>query len=284
MFFLDKLQFYRDAISVEMDALLNRAFNSQPHSAELLILYANGAYDSEMKRFLIGPDIIGISEQTHYDFINSYRYLNKLLPSFQDYDQLFKNGLTDELRQVEQEETFIIQLEMLIYLKFWEADFYIKWFAQLMRLVDGQFYDWSFQSGKRKQIWNKQVIDRLSPISESLNDIFTKGYIPQLRNSIAHSNYSIFGRHIQLNNDPIRKEQPADRTVLSIARWTDIFHITVSLHDEHVRINNIICDHYAKQLTDECDTITIVMHNPKGERFTARLEYLSRWQDWRFRM
>jgi hypothetical protein len=47
----------------------------------------------------------------------------------------------DELTKI---ESYSIQMEMLIYLKIWEADLFIKKMYQLVRLNEGQAYDWHF--------------------------------------------------------------------------------------------------------------------------------------------
>lgn len=59
MLFIDKLHYYREVIMKEMDELLETAWSKQPHPGDLLVLYANGAYRTDLagsgSPFMIGP-------------------------------------------------------------------------------------------------------------------------------------------------------------------------------------------------------------------------------------
>ncbi len=99
---------------------------------------------------------------------------------------------------------------MLIYLKFWEADSTIKKLYQFVRILHGEPYDWYFKisesnrdknsTGKRQDIILLKIRNRLKEFSSTLYQVIKDTYKTQIRNSIAHSNYSFLSRNIHLNN------------------------------------------------------------------------------------
>lgn len=212
--------------------------------------------------------------------------------SFSEYQQLltWTPERHAEIHALAEKEAVSVQMEMLIYLKFWEADSYLKWFAELLRIAHGQPYEWSFvihsgrgQSGKsRKNIWHQDVIDKLKGICPGLEELFGKAFKSQIRNSIAHSNYSIAGRHIHLNNAHEMRNPDKAIQVISFDEWIDIFHITLTLDDFHTRMNNVINERYAGQLKRATDTIEIVMRDPHGHQKLAQLQYIPERKDWTF--
>jgi hypothetical protein len=185
-----------------------------------------------------------------------------------------------------------IQLEMLIYLKFWEADMVIKKLYQLVRLLDGKYYDWYFKvcnanretkcTGKRQDIIRKKIRDKIKPHSTILYDIIKETYITQIRNSIAHSNYSFLGRNIHLNNH-IKNDSHANIRALGFDKWIDMFHNTISLFNEYIRMNNIIHEYYSKIAANNNNVLEVQVTEKNENQYPLYVEYIPEQKRWMYK-
>lgn len=158
MIFKDILYKKQKALEPEIQHLVELAYQNQVHSGDLLLVLTNGFYSEvlaaaneiEGKNFnpyAVGPDKIGLSEKLHHNFINDYVQNNLASISYEDYLAKLEEyaPLNKHNNQWTRQEEKTIQFEMLIYLKFWEADMIIKRFYQLVRLIKGHPYDWNFR-------------------------------------------------------------------------------------------------------------------------------------------
>lgn len=309
MIFKDKFEEKSKVISPEIDRLLQIAWEKQAHVGDLLLFRINGTYqedtllwnknnpDDRRNPHVIGPGTEGHSEQAHYSFINKYRTTHIHEMNHADYvKQFIMKDFTEEKRKKNDEligvEETTIQLEMLIYLKFWESDMIIKKFYQFTRALNGQHYDWYFKvsesnrdkssTGTRQKIIRDEIRDKIEPHSETLYQIITDVYNTQIRNSIAHSNYSFLDRNIHPNNY-IKEDPHSNILFLSFDDWIDKFHSTIVLHNEYIRMNNLINEHYAKIASKQNNTIEILVTEKDGKQYPFYLEYRPKWQDWTFK-
>ncbi|MBO9699939.1 MAG: hypothetical protein J7604_06995, partial [Sporocytophaga sp.] len=256
MLFKDILEKKAKQLEPEFDKLFNLIIQKQHHSGDLLLVLVNGCYDEEIANsttlgvklspYTIGPHKEGHSESCHYEFIHQYRTTH--LAQFNHSEYLEMLNFSPEKRQqifeFQKMEGTTIQLEMLIYLKIWEADSFIKRFYQLVRLVKSESYDWYFKlsesnrdssaTGTRQDIIRLQIRDRIEKDLPSIYLAFKNAYLTQVRNSIAHSNYSISSRYIQLNNY-IKKDPASQLISLSFDEWIDKFHDTMIIYDQYIK-------------------------------------------------
>ena len=109
----------------------------------------------------------------------------------------------------------------------------------------GQEYDWHFSiaessrdknaTGNRDNIIRKMVRDNLKNGYPVIYSAIKNAFKTQLRNSIAHSKYSLHGRYIHLNN--YIKEDPASQMqVMSFDEWVDVIHDTIVLYTQISRV------------------------------------------------
>ena len=189
-------------------------------------------------------------------------------------------------------ESFSIQTEMLIYLKIWESDAFIKSLYELARLIKGEPYDWHFKikesnrdkeaTGNRDTILRQLVRDQFETLVPALYASFKIAFKTQVRNAIAHSQYAILGRHITLNNF-VKEDPAAQLRSLSFDEWIDIFHETIiiySLYNELLtKINNEYA-HISKQNGNWFE-VRVNMEEPDINAIYRRVEYDSVSGMWR---
>lgn len=305
MIFKDILTEKTQVVAPELRRLIINASENQKHPGDLLLLYVNGFFQDSIltsnkinkenfNPHVIGPGYEGHSEVAHYNFINKYRtnFISKL--SHEEYIKQF-NWSPEKKEEIafltDQEET-TIQLEMLIYLKFWEADLIIKKLYQFTRLLNSEPYDWYFKvaessrdkecTGTRQDIIRKQIRDKLKKISPILYNLIKNTYFTQLRNSIAHSNYSFLGRNIHLNNY-IKDDPAAQLQSLTFDEWIEIFHNTMILYNEYIGLNNLICEKYAEFAKKNGMEVEVLVNEKDGSQYPLHLEYRPKWNDWRYK-
>lgn len=306
MIFKDKLEEKGRLIKSEIDKLLDIAWKNQAHVGDLLLLHINGFYqedtliwnenhpENKLNPHVIGPGSEGHSEQAHYSFIHKYRTTNISEYTYPEYLKLHEwtQERKEEIDKLVDIEETSIQLEMLIYLKFWEADMIIKKLYQFTRILNGEHYDWYFKicesnrdklcTGTRQDIIRKKIRDKIKSHSKILYQVIKDTYKTQIRNSIAHSNYSFLGRNIHLNNF-IKDDPHSNISSLSFDEWVDIFHNTIVLHNEYIRMNNLINEHYAQIAKKHNNIMEILITEKDGKQYPLYIEYRPEWKDWGYK-
>jgi len=304
MIFTDKLNEIAKILTPEFDRLFDLAISNQKHEGDLLLLHINGSYEpsilewnshssEKLSPYVIGPREEGNSEHTHYKFIDHYRQNYIVNISHVDYlkEHEYSPEKSESIDQLTDLEELTIQLEMLVYLKFWEADMTIKKLYQFVRILSGESYDWHFKvsetgrdtssTGKRQDIIRLKIRDKVQPISSILFDAIKLAYKTQIRNSIAHSNYSFHGRHIHPNNY-IKTDQAAQIQALGFDEWIDMFHTTLMLHNELIRLSEKINKYYAG-VALEGDKISVQITELVPKTYDREIIYRQEWNDYRWK-
>lgn len=304
MLFKDILEVKGQVIMSEIERLFNLALKNQVHEGDLLLLLVNGWYNEDSVQFktndgkkfspyVIGPGGEGHSAQAHYKFIHQYRtgYIHDL--DFSEYLKLFEFSpeRKDEIDKLIDTEEITVQLEMLIYLKIWEADLTIKKLYQLTRVLCGEDYEWHFKVsesgrdttsvGTRQEVIRKLVRDKIKPKSLIIHDAIQGAYKTQIRNSIAHSNYSFLGRNIHPNNF-VKADKAPQLRFLSFDDWVDMFHTTLMLHNALTGLDNMIRQHYAK-LAEQGKNLEVKIIEPATRQYTMQVEYRPEWEDFKWK-
>jgi len=304
MIFKDLLIKYGKELHSEFELILKLCFENQFHYGDLLLWKENGFFQEELKNLkdsdgkkynphVIGPGTSGHSEYTHYEFINHYRHSNIYDISYAEYLEKVKYSpdKKDEIDKLHLFESTSIQIEMLIYLKIWEADLMIKKLYELARIINGETYDWYFSvmessrdksaTGTRQDIIRNLIRDKLVSKTKFLSDWITSIYKTQIRNSIAHSKYSIAGRTISLNN--YIKEDPASQLhSLSFDEWHVIFHKLLLMHNEYLWLGNTINSIYVDKFNNR-ERIEILITEKTGKQYAFELDYRVEFNDWHYK-
>lgn len=258
MLFTDILQKKRDLLTEEFDKLFDEVLNKQAHIGDLLLVSENGSYKPnhitnpaipKMSPFIIGPLSEGHSFNDHYDFIHKYRTSAVANLSHEEYLEKLKwdPERSVEIEKAVDDESFTIQMEMLIFLKVWEADYFIKQLYQIVRLLKGEPYDWQFSiavsnrdkeaTGTREKIIRNKIRDPLEQDFPNIYKAIKDTYKTQIRNSIAHSNYSFQNRNIHLNNK-IDGDPHNQLVYVEFDEWIDLFHNTMVIYNQLLRKMN----------------------------------------------
>lgn len=241
MLFSEALHKFHNEIEGAIHELFDKAFENQTHEQDLLLIIENGFYnerDAEnliklnLSPFTIGPGDEGLAEQTQFEFYNSYRH------NYNSDRENFINASIPGSDELKLEQTSI-QIEMMIYLKFWESDSIIKQLYELSLLARGEDYDWYFDTSTykgRQDIIRNYIRDPLEIICPHFYTLVQETYFGQIRNAIAHSQFSILGRYIHLNNKHLENYYTID--VLSFEEWEVIIHKIIMFQNEMIRQKN----------------------------------------------
>lgn len=243
MLFEELLFKYDSEISFVVDELFKSAFNNQTHEQDLLLIHQHGHFFKEgRKELMIGPGDDGHAELSQYKFFDKYRIVN--IPNMTE----FKEILNKDIKIREQEEYFL-HVELMIYLKFWEADMILKKLYQLARLSSGEEYSWDFNIKKYKK--GRQELIRLDIRDKMLSNDLRFGslvndlYSSKVRNAIAHSQYYFVERSIWFSNNG--EHIPA----ITFEDWEVKFHKLVLLYNHIIKNFNNYHQLYVQKVKDK---------------------------------
>jgi hypothetical protein len=211
-----------------------------------------------------------LSDNTHYKFIDSYRKNIRVRTSIQEF--------YENLNDVDSEfEEFTMSIEMLIYLKIWENDMFLKTWFQFFNILKGSDYNWEFKLkdfssdegiSNRPELIRNVFKNGLSNYSDILKKHIRIAYKQQVRNAIAHSNYYFFGRQITLtnynNNDVYNIIER-----LTFEEWYNMFHSTIMLHNSYLLLKEEINNFYTELYKESGNPIEVVC-NHNGNSIIAR--------------
>jgi len=302
MLFKDLIIKKNQELSSDFDKLFQNILHKQTHSGDLLLVQVNGFYNPEAYTwdnipnrdpYMIGIGYDGHSDLFHYKFIDLYRNGSLSPFTYNEYleKHIWSEGRMKEIDELEQKEGLFIQLEMLIYLKIWEADLFIKKFYQVTNLSLGLPYDWHFKiaesnrdkgaTGKREELIRKHIRDRLKDNYPSIYTAMKNAYKTQIRNSIAHSRYFCSGRYIHLTNY-IKEDPSSQLQVLPFNDWIDIFHDTMAIYNQLIGFCNKIDAYYSGQIKNVNDTVEVRLNRrePEEKVQLIKLQYRKDFNDW----
>lgn len=155
MLFQDILNDKYNELHSQFELLYQTILKNQTHDGDMLLVCVNAFYNPEvngwdnisekLSPYMFGPNQEGHLENTHKRFIGHYIKNNITKLPYNKYLEEIKNSDIEEVKHLNFEKSISIQTEMLIYLKIWESDMFIKKFYQLTNLIQGNPYDWHFK-------------------------------------------------------------------------------------------------------------------------------------------
>ncbi len=305
MLFKDELLKHEEELQAEFNKLIELAFAKQSHIGDLLIWYNNGSYDESILNFkpadgttynphTLGPGDIGHSESAHYKFIHQYRQAYLYKSKFSKYQKqlIYSPERSEEIDKLIDFEETTINLEMLVYLKFWESDNIIKKFYELVRIINSEPYDWHFKiyessrdtnaTGVRHDIIRKSIRDRLKNDFPKIYNAIKVAYKSQIRNAIAHSKYSFQQRNIHIHNF-IEQDPHSQIKNIPFDEWITIFHLTIVIHNAYIRISNFVADEYARLAVANNNILPVRITELDGQEYELLVIFRPEFKDWNYK-
>ena len=293
MIFRDLILELKDEVGAAVLELFTAAAENQTHPQDLLLVDQHGFYNERLAHpkiraelgtspYVIGPDEIGFSEATFYEFMDWYRQSHVF-----DRDDFKKQVETDE--EAAMQEKLTIQLEQSIYLRFWEADSLLKQYHQLSSLATGQTYDWHLQipnnprQGSKHELIRKQIRDRVRLTCPRFYALVRDNYKSQVRNAIAHSQFYVIGSTIRFLNHSL---DPAARSPIggySFDEWYRVFHTTLLLHNETIGAFKRARHYYRDKTLKAGNRIEVRITDADGTESFSELGVLHDRDDWIWR-
>ena len=268
MIFAEHLKKYDPVVKKSVNDFFMKAEKNQYAENDILLVYIHGFMDKEHQQSLIkkkiseyvfGPAHEGHCADRFYEFFDLYRrgYIKK------DY---FDNELKEKKSLVELKERISIDMELLIYLKFWESDLILRQLFNLTNLAQGKRYEWDFDPSKfwkRRELIRREIQEPIKNISPDFYNLIEDTYSAQIRNAIAHSKYFFLGRNLQLAN---KKDSP--HYVLynvPFDDWTIRFHKVILLYNHMIGNFNRINKKHARKAADKHNGLAIEV--PKKNKY-----------------
>lgn len=266
MVFIETLKECEPEVREAVEELFETAFKNQKVDTDLLLVIIHGYYDvkhlefhvrEKLSPYVFGPEHIGHSLGTFYDFFHSYR------TTAISKKKLEKLAADSKKKQaIDHQEELTINIELLIYLKFWESDLLLRQLYNLVNLASGKYYDWSFvppdltqkkknNSGKfsRRPFIRNHIQAPIKTICPKFHKLVKENYSAQIRNAIAHSKYYFLGRNLQLANKDENKFY--ELTNISFADWEIRFHKTLLFYNFIIGCIQRYDKHYQDEVKDK---------------------------------
>lgn len=190
--FVDK---YNDEMVEAFSELFNTARKKMFHSGDLLLCQQNGT--------MFGKDtVIGLGEEG----LNSLQQINALYYNgigkmTEDNDYFKKHG--NDFFHGTSELELSIQAEMKAYKEIWENVYFLRVLTEVVRVVNGERYDWQldmYKLGNNKSNHIRDKIIKKLDACPKFREAMKTAYRRQIRNAEAHSQYQIIQGGIWFDN------------------------------------------------------------------------------------
>jgi hypothetical protein len=249
MLFKEILERFQPEVDLALDELFNAVKSNQTHEQDLLLVNINASYQDYLDKptthlspFVYGPGgWIAFADRTQLDFFASYSMMVRDI-SREEYFQDYSTNIT---KQGEYE--FLLQMELMIYLKFWESEPTLRRLYQLSTLAQGKNYDWYFKLGKRERLIRKKIRDRIQIQCPKYYHLLKDIYLSQIRNAAAHTQFYLIRPNTRLGFTNY-KEKVAPLTQIEFYEWGIRFHKLVLLYNGLLeRLNNSYLEYIDEQ-------------------------------------
>lgn len=226
MLFKETLDQYYPEVESALDELFTNVKSNQKHEQDLLLVIINASYlgylDFSNKKYVpygFGPggwhNNADINQQEFFISYSNYIESQSRKDYFKDYDENKEKQATFE---------FMLQLELMIYLKFWESELMLKKLYQLSTLAQGKDYDWHFtvsDDDSPQLIIREKIRDSIIEKCPKYYSLLKTIYQSQIRNAAAHSKYYIVGQKLGFLNYNL-PNAPFDQFDFTV--WEEKFH------------------------------------------------------------
>ena len=255
MVFKETLQSLDKEVKVAVDDFFKKAQENQKNENDILLVYIHAFQDNQRKKSLqkininvseygFGPSHVGLCTNRLYEFFDVYRHQI-------ESKKKFTKELKTKKEQTELRERIAVDIELLIYLKFWESDFILKRLYNLTNLILSKDYEWDFDENKfwkKRNLIRREIQQPIKLISPLFHSLIEETYSAQIRNAVAHTKYFFQGRYLKLAN----KKDNKHYILYSIPfdEWEIRFHKVLLLYNHLMGNFNMINREHADKAKD----------------------------------
>lgn len=190
--FVDK---YNDEMVEAFSELFNTAQKRMFHPGDLLLCQQNGTVFENNSVIGLGEEGLNSLQQINALFHNGIGKMTEDNDYFKKHGNNFFHGTSDlELS---------IQAEMKAYKEIWENVYFLRVLTEVVRVVNGERYDWQldmYKIGNNKSNHIRDKIIKKLDVCPKFKEAMETAYRRQIRNAEAHSQYQIIQGGIWFDN------------------------------------------------------------------------------------
>jgi hypothetical protein len=140
---------------------------------------------------------------------------------------------------VQHGERISVQLEMMLFLKFWESDRMMKILYMLVKLANKEDFDWEFKINTlkdgNKKVGRSAILETILPrdsfgVCSEFSDLLATCFNSQIRNAVAHSQFHFMGRTIHFANFEKGKDYN-NIYFITFEKWEEFSHLTILFYN-----------------------------------------------------
>jgi hypothetical protein len=235
MIFEETILKYHFQVVEAVEELFLKAATNQTHESDILLILINGFYLGDNINPDYSPFVFGSggweyqADHTQYRFFDTYRN-HWVKESRKDF---FSDISINQEKQLNIDLS--IQIELMIYLKFWESDRIIKILYELSLIASGKDYDWYFKIPKeeaRHNIIRLKIRDQVKDICPKFYQLIKDIYRSQIRNAAAHSQFYIVNDTLGFTNYSSDPKDFAPLSQIKFEEWEEKFHKLILFYNE----------------------------------------------------
>jgi hypothetical protein len=162
MVYKELLHQYAPEVDYAAQQLFDATYQNQKSSSDLLLVLLHDHKDGrgpEFKKvhnlspYKFGPAYADYFQYTFYEFFRNYRIETKSRAKFLALLEHPDRELRDKMLVAER---IHINLELLIYLKFWASDMILRQLFNLANLARGEHYVWEFEPSYKRSTFIRE--------------------------------------------------------------------------------------------------------------------------------
>lgn len=204
---------YNKEVADAFQELFNLCTAKMNHPGDLLLCQQNGTIWNGHP--MIGLGEVGVNCFQQINAI-SFKGIGSLVDNevYADSQKGFFNGST--------EFELTIQTEMNTFQEIWENNFFLRTLAQIIRVANGETYDWELEmskNNKHKSDFIQNNILKKINVCPIFYEVVKKGYHRQIRNAAAHSQYHCVSGGIWLDN--YKSTNPDEIQAIGFEEWEE---------------------------------------------------------------
>ena len=165
------------------------------HPGDLLLCQQNGTMFGKNNVIGFGEEGLNCLQQINALFFNG-------IGKTTDDDDYFRKHGNDFFQGTSEIEA-TIQAEMKAYQEIWENAYFLRILTQVVRVANGEKYDWEldmYHLGKQKSGHVRDRIIKRLDVCPKFKAAMETGYRRQIRNAVAHSQYHVIQGGIWFEN------------------------------------------------------------------------------------